>query len=155
MKCRIRCLLALAFVLLISLEVSAIEVSYGSFFTVSGIVMQKERLVLPLDRGKYANVRILDKETFAWVSQCSDACTQQYQDAKIRVVSLRAAQARSGMWIAEVAVDNRWLLTFLIFQNPNGYSFIKPDSVKIHNTGWLKQVEAQLQEQVVQKEREK
>lgn len=105
----------------------AFDLQYGSFFNVSQIALQNGRPVLPLARGKYANVRVLDKETFAFLKTCSADCRQEGVSAEPRVYEIRAALTRKGMWIADVAFGDKWLVTFLVFKNPDGYGIVTPD----------------------------
>ena len=118
---------------------------YGSFFRVQGITIEQGRPVLPLTRKKYTNVRILDEETYRWLLACqTELCSQSSVEGKTEILSLRAAKTRPGMWIAQVSVDQRWLLTFLVFKNPDGYGFVVPDTVLITNARWREQIERQL-----------
>ena len=130
------------------LTVCGFDVTYGSFFTVRGVTQKQGKPVLPTTRGKYVNVRVLDKETVDFLRACTENCVQQGADGQTEVTSLRAAKTREGMWIAEVAVDKRWLLTFLIFQNPTGYGVVAPEAVAIKQKSWRRQVEQQLAEAV-------
>ena len=106
----------------------AFDLQYGSFFKVSQIVLEDGRPVLPLARGKYANLRVLDKETFSFLKTCSAACRQEGEAANPRVYEIRAALTRKGMWIADVSFGDKWLVTFLIFKNPEGYGIVPPDN---------------------------
>ncbi len=126
MLCIGRTVLA-AVLLSVSCGLCAFDLQYGSFFNVSQIALQNGRPVLPLARGKYANVRVLDKETFAFLKTCSADCRQEGVSAEPRVYEIRAALTRKGMWIADVAFGDKWLVTFLIFKNPDGYGIVTPD----------------------------
>ena len=121
---------ALAAVLLaVSCGLCAFDVQYGSFFNVSQIALQEGRPVLPLARGKYANVRVLDKGTFSFLKNCGKAvCRQESASADPRVYEIRAALTRKGMWIADVSFGGKWLVTFLVFKNPDGYSVVEPEN---------------------------
>ena len=141
--------MALVGLLLLPLRICALDVAYGSFFTVRGVTLKNNRPVLPITRGQYANVRILDKKTFDWLADCKEPiCKQEASGGQIEVTAIRAAKARSGMWIADISVDSRWLLTFLVFQNPQKYGIVVPDVIRIEDTGWHRQVEKQISEAV-------
>ena len=128
----------------------ALDVVYGPFFKICGVKAQQGRLTLPLTRKQYANVRILDQETYRWLLTCQTAtCSQPNAQGKTEVSSLRAAQTRPGMWIADVSVDERWLLTLLIFATPTGYNVVVPDVTLITQSAWRKQVEKQVVEAVI------
>ena len=116
-----------AVLLSVSCGLCAFDLQYGSFFKVSQIVLEDGRPVLPLARGKYANLRVLDKETFSFLKTCSAHCRQEGVSAEPRVYEIRAALTRKGMWIADVAFGDKWLVTFLIFKNPDGYGIVTPD----------------------------
>ena len=141
--------LLVVLVVCMPLSVCARDVGYGPFFKVLGVTQEQDRLVLPLTRGKYANVRILDGKTYRWLLSCTETLCQQ-PDAKgnIEVQSVRGAQTRPGMWIAQVAVDQRWLLTFLVFQNPKGYGVVAPDTIVITQPSWYERLEQEVTGQV-------
>ena len=141
-------------VLLSAVWLRAFDLQYGSLFTVRGITLEKDRPVLPLSRGKYANVRVLDKETFALLKTCALSCVQE-GEGKIQLRQLRVAKTRPDMWIADVAVDERWLLTFLVFKNKDGFSFIVPQDVHILQARWLDDVKALIQTQISDGEKRK
>ncbi len=134
-------------VLLSTVWLRAFDLQYGSLFTVRGITLNKGRPVLPLSRGKYANVRVLDKDTFALLKTCDPSCAQEGV-GKIQLRQLRAAKTRPDMWIADVSVDEKWLLTFLVFKNKDGFSFIVPQDVRIVKERWLDEIKALIQTQI-------
>ncbi len=138
----------LAVILLSALGLRAFDLQYGSLFTVHGITLHKGRPVLPLSRGKYANVRVLDKSTFEFLKTCAPACVQADAGGKVRVHHVRAAKTRPDMWIADVSVDEKWLLTFLVFKNKDGFSFIVPQDVHILKERWLNEIKALIQTQI-------
>ena len=103
---------------------------------------------MPVTRGKYTNVRVLDKDTFEFLKTCPAVCEQKDALGRVRVSQLRAAKTRPGMWIGDVAVDDKWLLTFLVFEKEGRFSFVTPAPVKVQDVIWLKQVEELLQAHV-------
>ncbi|MGN0023820.1 MAG: hypothetical protein ACI351_00080 [Candidatus Avelusimicrobium sp.] len=125
-----RAFFVLAAVFGCSWNLRALTVSYGSFFEVSGVVRAADKVLLPLTRGKYANIRVLTRETLDVVKNCSESCVQDAGAGEIKIEDFRAAKTSGGMWIADVSVDGRWLITFLIFQNKNGYGIKPPDEVQ-------------------------
>jgi len=129
----------------LALPVCALNVRYGSFFTIQDVSVKQGKVELPLTRKKYANVRILDEETYRWVLACKpQTCVWQDAPGVTQVQSLRAAQTRPGMWIAQVAVDERWVLTFLVFENPGGFGFVVPEEIAVNNAVWQGQAQAQI-----------
>ncbi len=138
-----RTALAVGMCLAASCGLCALDLQYGSFFKVRHITLQQGRPVLPLARGKYANLRILDRETFRFVQACPAVCRQPAASADPQVTEIRAALTRPGMWIAEVSFGGQWQITFLIFKNQNGYAVKEPDDF-IFLDGNLKQQVRQL-----------
>ncbi len=132
----------------------AFDLQYGSLFTVRGITLSKGRPVLPLTRGKYVNIRVLDKATFDFLKTCAPSCVQEPAVGNVRVQQLRAARTRPDMWIADVAVDERWLLTLLVFKKPDGFSFIVPQDLKVLQRRWLADIQALVQREILQEKNE-
>lgn len=108
----------------------ALTVSYGPLFEVLNVSRLADKVMLPLSRGKYANVRILTRETLDFVKTCPEPCVQDAGSGEIKVEEIRPAKTRGGMWIADVSFDGRWLVTFLIFQNKNGYGVKPPEDFR-------------------------
>jgi len=136
---------AVVWLITIAFPVCALDVRYGPFFTVKGVSVKQGKLELPLARKKYANVRILDEETYRWVLSCApQSCVWQNAAGATQIESLRAAQMRPGMWIAQVAVDERWVLTFLVFENPDGFGFVVPQEVEVKDRSWQTRTEQQI-----------
>lgn len=106
----------------------AFTLQYGSLFKVADITLSQEgKPVLPLARGKYANIRVLTKDTFEMLKKCPAFCRQTADKGEISIHGFRPAKTRPGMWIAEVAYDEKWLVTFLIFQNKEGFGVVAPE----------------------------
>ena len=126
----------------------ALDFQYGSLFNVKGITFKNDLPVLPLSHKQYADVRVLDKETFALLRNCKDSCNQSAADGVVRLGRIRPAQTRPGMWIAEVAVDEKWLLTFLVFKEGEAIRIVSPGGVEFLNALWLNRVHSLLQAQV-------
>ena len=118
------------------------KVQVGSFFEIDKITYKKGRLVLPVTRRKYHNVRVLDKETFVWLSSCGEQtiCKQALAEASFQIEQIRPAQTRPDMWIADVSFGDKWLITFLLFKNGNDFSLQVPKVFKF--------LDVQLQTQV-------
>lgn len=131
----------------------ALDWQYGELFEIRGIERPQGHPVMPLTRGKYANVRVLGKETFDLLHTCQQKlCKQAAQAGAAEIASWRAARTRPGMWIADVAVDGQWLLTFLIFQTNQKIRFVVPDCIQVLDQDWLSGVEALLQARLTQTE---
>lgn len=124
----------------------AFDVQYGSLFKVKGIKLKNGLPVLPLSRNKYANVRVLDKETFEWLKGCTLFCKQtEAAPGEISIISIRAAKTRPGMWISEVAIDQKWLFSFLVFQHEKQVDVIDPEGVEVLDKAWTGRIYKELQ----------
>lgn len=128
----------------------ALDVSYGSLFQISHISRQDEVVKLPLSRGKYANIRILNRETLEFLTTCPELCVQDAPLGEIKVEEFRAAQTRGGMWIADVSFGGRWLITFLIFENKHGYTVKPPEDFRFLDNNLRCQIEKILASQAAQ-----
>lgn len=123
----------------------AFDLQYGSLFNVKGITLNNGLPVLPTSRGKYANVRVLDKGTFELLRTCGSGCKQLPAQGEVQISHIRPAKTRPDMWIADVSVDEKWLLTFLVFKKGGKVSFISPEGVEILDAPWLSRVHNVLQ----------
>ncbi len=132
------------FLLFVSGGLCAFDLEYGSWFRVEDISMQEGRPVLPLERGQYANLRVLDEETFSFLKTCSADCLQENVSADPELFEIRAALTRPGMWIADVSFDGKWLVTFLVFQNKDGYVVKEPDNFVFLDSRLKQKVERML-----------
>ena len=132
----------------------AFDLQYGSLFSVAGITIKDGKPVLPLSREKYANVRVLDKETFDFLKNCTASCKQPGGEGEVQIVAFRAAKTRAGMWIADVSIDEKWLLTFLLFQTEEKVDVVFPQEVNILNKDWFDKVLILLRGQIVSEEKE-
>ena len=103
---------------------------------------------MPVTREKYVNVRVLDKDTFEFLKTCQAVCEQKDAFGRVRVSQLRAAKTRPGMWISDVVVDDKWQLTFLVFEKKSQFHVVPPAPVKVQDAIWLKQVEDLLKARV-------
>lgn len=114
----------------------AFEVQITRSFTISGLTHVEGKLVLPSERKKYHNIRMLDKETYDFVSACPTPCVQTLADVTPSVIEVRAVQTRRNMWIAQVAFGRAWLITFLVFQKENDFE-VKPPGHFVFNSDAL------------------
>lgn len=122
----------------------AFDLQYGDFFRVSGITLEGDLPVMPVTRGQYVNTRVLDKETLEFLKTCADVCKQDGA-GDVQLASLREALTRPGMWIAAVAVDQKWLLTFLVFENEQGIGVVVPEPITVLSNDWSLRVERLLE----------
>ena len=122
----------------------AFEVEYGSLFKITDVVLSDGLPVLPLSNGKYADVRVLDKETFDFLKTCPARCKQPAVNTGTVVSAIRPAKTRENMWIAELEVDGKWLLVVLAFGKGDDVSVVFPPSVTVLNEKWRKQAAKQV-----------
>lgn len=132
---------------LVSSGLCALSLQYGTFFQISGIQLQEGRPVLPVSRGKYADIRVLDKATFAFLTTCPSDCLQPSEEGAVSISRFRAAKTQGNMWIADVEIDQRWLITFLVFRKGNTYRFGIPEEFVFLDEHFQKQVEEMLAKQ--------
>lgn len=113
----------------------ALEVQVGSSFIISGVTRPAGQVELPLQRGQYANVRILSKETYDFVRTCTMPCRQALPVAAPAVSQVRSAASRPGMWIADVLFGAGWQVTFLVFQKGDEFTLKPPEHFKFLDSG--------------------
>ncbi len=111
---------------ILTLALHALDVSYGSFLKITGIERTKGKIILPAERKKYHNVRILDKDTYRFVKSCQSPCVQEVQTVAVSVSEVRPAKERPDMWIAIVAFNQAWQGTFLVFRRGETYQVKSP-----------------------------
>ena len=111
--------------LVVAPTLHALDVAVGSSFKILEIVRSDGKISLPVERDKYYNVRILNKETFDFVQTCTEPCVQNLSDVIPSLQELRPAKTRENMWLATVNFKNAWLVTFLVFKRGDSYS-VKP-----------------------------
>ena len=139
-----KCAAAVVLIGLISPALRAFEVQYATLFKITDVQKVDGLPVMPLSNGKYADVRVLDKETFDFLKTCNTVCKQPALEAGKVLPNIRPAKTRENMWIAELEIDGKWLLVSLIFRKGKDLSVKFPPSVVILNKKWQKQVEEQL-----------
>lgn len=122
----------------------ALDVSYGSLFQIFNVSRRDGKVVLPLTRGKYANIRVLERETLDFLTACPKTCVQDAASGQAKMEDFRAAKTRGGMWIADVSFDGRWLVTFLVFQNKNGYAVKPPEDFRFLDQNLRRRTEKML-----------
>ena len=122
MKCAKWVLISL---IVVAPALHALDDSYGKFLTITGIERAEGKISLPVERKKYYNVRILDKNTYWFVSSCQVPCVQEVTKVDVTVSDVRAAKERPDMWIANVAFNQDWQVTFLVFRREGNFS-VKP-----------------------------
>lgn len=113
----------------------ALEVQVGSSFIISGATRSAGHVELPLQRGQYANVRILSKETYDFVRTCTVPCRQTLPVVVPAVSRVRPAASRPGMWIADVSFSAAWQVTFLVFQKGDGFTLKSPEHFQFLDSG--------------------
>lgn len=121
----------------------AFKVQVGTFFEIDKIAYKKGRLALPVTRRKYHNVRVLERDTFLWLATCQnkEICKQEVPSLSFSLERLRAASTHKGMWIADVSFGEKWLVTFLVFKQKEGYSLKAPDVFNYLDVPYGRQVE--------------
>ena len=128
----------------------ALEIQAGSSFKITGITREQDKLQLPVERNKYYNIRILSKETLDFARACKEPCRQPFENAAPAVQEVRPAATREDMWIASVAFDRAWLVTFLVFKKKQEWTVKTPANFVFLD----KNLETQTRELILQVVRE-
>jgi len=129
-------------------QLYALDAQVGAFFRVEHISFRKGKLVLPTEKRKYHNIRVLDKDTFLLLQECQEqtVCRQPLEKSLPKVVSIRAANTRKNMWIAEVSFADKWIVTFLVFKHEKEISVKKPKHFIFLDTTLEKEVNRQIEQ---------
>ena len=127
-----------------------LTVEVGNFFRIEKIRFQKGKLILPLSKKQYADVRILGRETYDFLHTCQGlkSCKQPFQKANIEVENVRPAKTRPDVWIADVSFNNQWQLTFLVVANGEKRIFKAPSQVVFLDKALEQQIRAQVLEKI-------
>ncbi len=99
-----------------------LDVTVGSSFKITGITRTDGKIVLPVERKKYRNVRIENQETFSWVQACKEVCTQPLAQVTPTVQEVRPARTRANMFLVNVSFSRAWLITCLVFKHGEEYA---------------------------------
>ena len=101
----IRALTILGIWFFLSPELWALKVQVGSFFEIDKISYKRGRIVLPVTRRKYHNIRVLNHDTFRLLESCKEktVCKQNISSVSLRIMEIRPAITRQNMWIADVS----------------------------------------------------
>lgn len=111
----------LCLALLLCSAAHAFVFSYGSLFEVKDVKQEKGVLLLPLAGGKYKNVKILDKDVYSFLKQCTKDCRYETTQAQFACKDYRQAFTNKQMLIADVDFNGQIALTFLVFKNEKGF----------------------------------
>ena len=102
----------------------ALEVQVGSSFTITGIMRQEGKSLLPQQR-TYYDIRIMDRNTYDFVATCHEPCKQTVGQVDVAVEEVRPAKTHPDMWIVSVRISPGWLVTFLVFREGNNRWSVK------------------------------
>lgn len=124
----------------------ALTVEVGDCFKVEKIRFRQGKLILPVSKQKWADVRIIGRETYDFVHTCQGvkSCKQPLSVPVWQVESIRPARTRENVWIADVSLSQQWQLTFLVFRQNNHYTLKIPPQVQFIS----KTLEAQILKQI-------
>ena len=110
--------------------------------------------MLPLERNRYANLRILNRETYRFISSCLEPCVQPLVDVSPTVVGLRPTKTRPGMWISQVSFGKAWLITFLVFQKEKNFIIKSPQHFKFLDNALATQTQKMILQALQQEKNE-
>lgn len=120
--------------LLVSPALFALEITVGSSFKISGLTRTVQGVTLPIERQKYANIRVLDQATYQWLGSCKEPCVQNVASFMPVVSQLRPARTQERMWIAQVDFLPSWRMSCLVFKKGNVFSVKFPAHVQFLNS---------------------
>ncbi len=124
---------AFVFLLVFSSTLHAFDVTVTGSFKIDGITRTGEKIIFPLERNQYANIRILDSQTYRALRTCAEPCVLAAGNLTPEVAHVRPARTREGLWIAEVNFLPSWRLTFLVVKKGNNWNVKFPAHVKFIN----------------------
>ena len=130
----------------LAMPVCAFTFSYGTGIKIQGVEIKSGKLLLPITRKKYRNVKIVSKELFQFLKKCTDECVYPVAEIKITSVDYRRSFTSEDLMIAEVELNQELILTFLVFQKANGISVKAPETVQFTNPMLYGEIEKYLTE---------
>ena len=107
---------AFVFLLVFSSTLHALDVTVTGSFKILDVTRAGGKIILPLERNQYANIRLLTSQTYRALSACAEPCVVAGDPITPTVDVVRPARTREGMWIAEVNFLPAWRMTFLVFK---------------------------------------
>jgi len=128
----------------------AFDFSYGTFFEVKNVKNKDGVLQLPLSRKKYKNVKVLSKELYGFLKQCSENCKYPAQNTLFRTEEFRQAATNEQLFIADISFNDEILLTFLVFNNPDKIRVKFPEAVLFTDENLKKSIEKFIKQQAEQ-----
>lgn len=105
---------AFVFLLVFSSTLHSFDVTVTGSFKILDVTHSGGKVVLPLERNQYANIRLLTSQTYRALSTCAEPCVLTGETGTPTVASVRPARTREGVWIAEVEFLPSWRMTFLV-----------------------------------------
>lgn len=139
----LRCLLAVAGFCW-AMPADALNLTYGQAFKVENITRQNAAVQLPLSRGKYANVKLLTRPVYEFLTTCKTPCRLERDTVNFTVQEFRATKTRRGMWVADVEINAEIALTFLVFKQGGNFSIKPPEPVKFLDETLLENIKNRL-----------
>lgn len=111
----------------------AFKVQYGNFFTIERVRVKQDVLVLPLTRGKYEDIRIINKDTFEFVKNCApltekEICKQDVDEFTLRVGEIIPLRDERGKRLVSVIVNEAWLIEVVAELQAQHYKFKFPSA---------------------------
>lgn len=107
----------------------AFTFSYGGFFDVKDVQNENGVLTLPLSRGKYKDVKVLDKNLYDFLHVCRGPCRYEVQEIKFQSTDYRIAFTNEDLLIADIDFNDEIALTFLVGKKETGFWIKTPDEV--------------------------
>lgn len=130
------------------LPVGAFTFQYGQALTVQGLKQEKGRLVLPVTRKKYRNVKIAARPLYQFLQQCQAVCLYPVDKIEFESTDYRRAFTNENLVIAQVKFNKELIITFLVSRQNGKLTVEGPGEVHFIDTALQQRVYSYLTELV-------
>ncbi len=120
----------------------ALEVQVGRSFKIVNIVRTPGKIILPVERKQYRNIRLLTSRMREFLLTCESPCHLPDAPPFVQVSDVRPALTRPDTWLVDVNVYHTWQLTFLVFKTGEEYRIKSPQDLKFLDESFEKRVHA-------------
>ena len=134
----------LATILLFVPSLYALDVQVGSSFIISGITRKDGKISLPVERKKYHNIRILNRDTYRFVLSCQEPCLQRIGPVEPAVLQVRSARSQDDLRIVSVRFNRAWLMMFLVSKDGETWHVSLPKQVTFTDAALWEQTRKQI-----------
>jgi hypothetical protein len=128
------------FILFLLPKLYALTWQAETFFQIKGIRFKEDRVVLPLSRNKYNDIRVLDQQTFSQLKNCQtvEICSQNLTKIDVKIENVRSIKE---FFLVDVNLGDRWLVTFVVLKNGKDFMIKPPTRFKFLSNVFKEEVE--------------